>query len=332
MTALPTILVTLAAATACARAQSGDPTVGGSTPALTPGNHDLSLRFGDRTRRYIVHVPPQAREGRPLALVLSFHGGGGTGRAQQDYVRTDPLADREGFIVVYPDGTGRLRRRLLTWNAGSCCGYARDHHVDDVGFVRALLDDLARRVPIDARRIYATGLSNGGMMSYRLAAELGDRIAAIAPIAGGMVVDSIRSPRPVPVMHIHSLDDPRALYSGGLGPPFPYTNVRVLQPNMDSVIARWIAFDRCPATPSVGETVHGRPDSPSAAHTATPYRYAPCAGSSEYIIWKLTGAGHTWPGAGVQPWQEYVGSATDVIRADTLMWRFFQRFSLRDSR
>ena len=302
------------------------------TPAtLSPGNHTLSLRFGDRNRRYIVHVPPQAREAKPLAVVLSFHGGGGTAKGQQEYAGTDPLADREGFIVVYPEGTGRFPRRLHTWNAGSCCGYAHDRHVDDVGFVRALLDDLARRAPIDPRRIYATGLSNGGMMSYRLAAELGDRIAAIAPIAGGMVVDSIRSPRPVPIMHIHSIDDPRALYKGGLGPPFPFTNARVMQPVMDSVIAHWVEFDRCPATPTVGETVHGRTGSPSADHTATPVRYAPCAGGSEFILWKLTGAGHVWPGAGVQTWQRYVGPATDVIGADTLMWRFFQRFTLPES-
>jgi len=301
-----------------------------ATPTLTPGNHNLSLHFGDRTRRFIVHVPPQAREGRPLPVVLSFHGGGGTARGTQEYFGTDPIADREGFIVVYPEGTGVLPRRLHTWNAGTCCGYARDHHVDDVGFVRALLDDLARRTPIDQRRIYATGLSNGGMMSYRLAAELGDRIAAIAPIAGGMVVDSIRSPRPVPIMHIHSVDDPRALYAGGVS-SFPFTNIRVLHPVMDSVIARWARFDGCPATPVVGATIHGRAGSPSAAHTATPIRYAPCASGSELVLWKLTGAGHVWPGAGVQSWQKYVGPATDVIGADTLMWRFFQRFSLPES-
>ena len=297
---------------------------------LSPGNHKLSLHVGDRTRRYIVHVPPRESPGvgRLLPLVLSFHGGGGTAKGMQDYARTDALADREGFLVVYPDGTGRWGRRLLTWNAGSCCGYAFTHHVDDVAFVRALLDDLARRTPLDTRRVYATGLSNGAMMAYRLAAEAGDRIAAIAPVAGGMVVDSIRSPRPVPILHMHSVDDPRALYGGGLGPPFPFTNSRVMHPKMDSVIARWAAFDGCAAPPRVGETLHGRTGSPSAAHTATPYRYAPCSGGSEIVLWKLTGAGHVWPGAGVQSWQKYVGPATDVIDANVEMWRFFQRFAL----
>ena len=296
--------------------------------SLSPGNHRMSLRVGDRTRRYIVHVPPRVTEGRSLAVVLSFHGGGGTAKSMQDYAHTDGLADREGFMVVYPDGTGRWGRRLLTCNAGSCCGYALTHRVDDVAFVRALLDDLAQRTPVDTRRVYATGLSNGAMMAYRLAAEAGDRIAAIAPVAGGMVVDSIRSPRPIPILHIHSVDDPRALYGGGLGPPFPFTNSRVMQPNMDSVIARWTAFDRCPAAPGVGQTRHGQPGSAAAAHTATPYAYGPCADGSMILLWKLTGAGHTWPGAGVQPWQTYVGPATDVLDANAEMWRFFRRFSL----
>jgi len=94
--------------------------------------------------------------------VLSFHGGGGSARGTQDYTGTDAIADREGFHRRVSRGTGVLPRRLHTWNAGTCCGYARDHHVDDVGFVRALLDDLARRTPIDQRRVYATGLSNAG--------------------------------------------------------------------------------------------------------------------------------------------------------------------------
>ncbi|MDP3909361.1 MAG: PHB depolymerase family esterase [Gemmatimonadales bacterium] len=295
---------------------------------LPPGNHDLALRVDGRTRRYIAHLPPHARAGAPLPVVIVLHGGGGSGRGMQPMVRTDGLADREGFIVVYPDGTGRWGRRLLTWNAGSCCGYARDRQVDDVGFIRALLDDLSRRTPVDTRRVYATGLSNGGMMAYRLGAEAGDRIAAIAPVSGGTVVDSLRSPRPIPILHIHSVDDPRALYGGGLGPPFPYTNARVMHPHMDSVIARWVAFDRCPREPNVGETVRGRPGTPAATHTATPHVYGPCAAGSEVVLLKLTGAGHVWPGAAEQSWQEHVGAATDVIDANTVIWRFFQRFSL----
>jgi len=104
----------------------------------------------------------------------------------------DKLADRETFVAVYPNGTGRFGNRLLTWNAGACCAYAMSNNVDDVGFVRALVTKLTESIPIDRRRIYATGLSNGAMMSHRLAAEAADLIAAIAPVAGGMVVSGIK--------------------------------------------------------------------------------------------------------------------------------------------
>ncbi len=216
-----------------------------SSDFLAPGDHSIILKHGGRERSAIVHVPPTATDNRELAVVLNFHGGGGHGANQQEYSLMDRLADREGFITVYPNGTGRFAKRLLTWNAGTCCGYAALNNVDDVGFVRALIGKLAESVPIDRRRIYATGLSNGGMMAHRLAAEAGDMIAAVAPVAGGMVLPAIKSPRAVPVMHIHSVDDPRALYNGGLGPPFPLTNSRVLHPSIDQVISLWVKHNGC---------------------------------------------------------------------------------------
>src|SRR5262249_30593385 len=122
---------------------------------------------------------------------------------------------------------GGLPRRLpqrdgpagqgVTWNAGNCCGYAQRQNVDDVAFVRALLDDLARVVKVDAKRGYATGMSNGGVMAYRLASELSDRIAAIAPVAGPMGSATCSPRRPVPVLHFHSTDDAFAPFQGGKG-------------------------------------------------------------------------------------------------------------------
>lgn len=148
---------------------------------LAPGDHRVSLQHGGRSRSYIVHVPPAARGGRPLPVVLNFHGGGGNAENQQKYSRMDPLADREGFLVVYPDGTGRRTDRLLTWNAGTCCAYSVLNRVDDVGFTLALLRDLDSRQAIEGGRVYATGLSNGAMMAWRLAVGASDRVAAIAP-------------------------------------------------------------------------------------------------------------------------------------------------------
>ena len=120
---------------------------------LTPGDYDFSLTHAGRVRTYLLHVPPQAADKKPLAVVLNFHGGGGTAKGQKEWSGLDAVADREGFLVVYPDGTGRFGRRLLTWNAGTCCGYARANAVDDVGFVLTLLADLAARTPVDHTRI-----------------------------------------------------------------------------------------------------------------------------------------------------------------------------------
>src|SRR5258706_3835861 len=123
---------------------------------LGRGSHTVTLTHVARERSAIVHVPPAAAQKTALPVVLNFHGGGGHGANQQEYSLMDRVADRETFVVVYPNGTGRFGNRLLTWNAGTCCVYAVINQVDDVGFARALIGELARQMPIDRRRIYAT--------------------------------------------------------------------------------------------------------------------------------------------------------------------------------
>ena len=259
-----------------------------------------------------------------MPVVLNLHGGGGNARAQQRYARMDALADRERFIVVYPNGTGRFGNLLLTWNAGSCCGLAQKRDVDDVGLLRAVVSDLADRVTVDRTRIYATGLSNGAMMAYRLAQDAPDLVVAIAPVAGAAVVDQVSPARTVPIMHIHSVDDQRALYGGGLGPPFPMTNVRVLHPPVEEMLARWRRAYNCPDNP---RTDVPRRDGPGGAHTATRMTWGPCRDGSEVVLWKLTGAGHVWPGGQRDYLTSVLGPGTDVIDANREMWEFFKRFS-----
>jgi polyhydroxybutyrate depolymerase len=304
---------------------------GASAATLAPGDHEFTLTHGHLGRSYIVHVPPQARIGNPLPAVLNFHGGGAHARAQKQYSRMDETADREGFIAVYPHGSGGIGGRLLTWNAGACCGWAAASRVDDVGFAIVLLDDLAGRVPLDQERIYATGLSNGSMMAYRLAAEAAHRIAAVAGVAGAMTLPRFAPALPVPVMHIHSVDDQRALYHGGLGPAFPFTNTRVLHEPVDVMLEKWIVHNGCPTRPEVMGPVSGRPDAADAAHTATRYTYMPCRDGTQVVLWKLTGAGHVWPG-GVQDYLPLLlGAGTTVIDANDEMWRFFSSFRRRQA-
>jgi polyhydroxybutyrate depolymerase len=282
--------------------------------ALPPGDHSVS--FGNRS--YILHVPAKL-EARP-ALVLNFHGGGGNATGHQKYVQMDALADREGFLVVYPEGTGPLDGRLLTWNAGGCCGSAVRDNVDDVGFVKKLLFDLSRRQAYDPARVYATGLSNGAMLAYRLAAELSDRIAAVAPVAGTIAVEHFPTARPVPVLHIHSVDDPRALYAGGLGPPFPMTNLRVMHLAAEAGLAEWAKSNGCGGAMQPGEKKDWK------GHTATLFAYPGCR--ADVLLWKLTGAGHVWPGGEPDYLPKLLGPGTAVIDANVEMWKFFQRHRL----
>ncbi len=286
--------------------------LGTAEAALPPGDHSFTLQHGGRERSYIVHVP--AGLSAPAPLVVMLHGGGGNASQQKRYSRMDALAEREHFLVAYPNGTGRLQNLLLTWNAGSCCGFSVVENVDDVGFIAAMLDDLAARTPVDARRVYATGMSNGAMMAHRLGAELPDRFAAIAPVAGAIVTRAAPA-KPVPVLHIHSVDDPRALYKGGLGPPFPGTDSRQLHTPVEESLARWAKANRCSSGP-VEKEVREKEKS-----SATLLAWQGCA--APLLHWKLTGAGHVWPGTPSR-FERLLGPGTDVIDANEEIWKFFR--------
>ena len=299
-----------------------------ASAALAPGNHRVALQHDGRPRSYIVHVPPAAAESGALPVVINFHGGGGNAESQQKYSRMDILADAEGFLAVYPDGTGRMPDRLLTWNAGTCCAYSVINKIDDVGFTLALLADLDARHPVDRRRVYATGLSNGAMMAWRLAVEASGQIAAIAPVAGAKVLRAGQPSRPVSVMHFHSVDDPRALYAGGLGPPFPMTSSKVFHSAVEPTIREWAEAIGCPAGARVAAQLSGDGGPKGAVQTATRYDWAPCREGAEIVLWKFTGTGHVWPGGVQDYFPRLLGPSTDLVDANLEMWRFFQRYSL----
>ncbi len=186
----------------------------GEPAALRPGDHSRSLEVDGRNRAYLVHVPPQYDPAAPMPMVLAFHGGGGNANNMVAFSGLNEKADQAGFIVVYPEGSGRLPR-MLTFNAGNCCGKAAESKIDDVAFTRLVLDDLERIANVDRWRVFATGMSNGAMMCYRLAAELSNRIAAIAPVAGPMGTKDCQPVRAVSVMHFHGDADEFAPFKGG---------------------------------------------------------------------------------------------------------------------
>jgi polyhydroxybutyrate depolymerase len=295
-------------------------------PGLAPGDHVRRLEHAGRTRSYVLHVPRAGA--RPLPLVVAFHGGGGNGPHFQRYAGLDALADRDGFLVAYPNGSHRwLDARLLTWNAGTCCGYAQRAGVDDVGFALAVIEDVARAAPLDRERIYATGHSNGSMMAYRLAAEASERIAAVAGVAGAMALAEFAPRRRVPVLHVHSADDPRALYAGGVKRTFG-NEIRHFP--TEAQLERWREHDGCSPESQLRDrrtwtAANGQ------THGATLRVWPDCADGSEVALWKLTGAGHAWPGGDEGLPERIIGPRTRVISAAEEVWRFLRRFSLRGS-
>jgi polyhydroxybutyrate depolymerase len=294
--------------------------------ALEPGSHRVDMKYGGLDRSYIVHVPPQASGANALPTILNFHGAGSNAAQEERYSGMDATADRDGFVAVYPDGTGR-GTQAFTWNAGGCCAYAARHKIDDVGLIRALLDDLATRVPIDRARVYATGISNGGMMAYRLGAEAPDRIAAIAPVEGALMVKVSGLARPVPLMVFNSLDDRWVPYGGSSRLHSWFAHLAAAYPAVDDTIARWRALDRCPSQARVGPMLKGAPGSADANNSATRYEWGPCAAASKIVLWKLAGSGHVWPGA-ARDFPLVLGQGTWVIDANEEMWKFFRDFRL----
>ena len=262
-----------------------------------------------------------------MPVIIALHAGGSSAAQFKRYAGLDRLADRHGFVVAYPDGSGRV---LRSWNSRDCCGAAKERGLDDVGFIVTVLHDVARQLPVDHTRVYATGHSNGAMMAHRLAAEIPERIAAIAAVAGAMALDHFGPGRPVPILHMHSVDDPRELYGEQVGPPFPVTTPRAHDHPVEFELARWVDRDSCPAQGHVAERRATSASARRVAQTATRLVYAPCATAAEVQLWKLTGAGHVWPGADTQI-EPALGQDTDLIDVAGEAWRFFERFTRPDA-
>jgi polyhydroxybutyrate depolymerase len=295
-----------------------------STGSVPPGDFTVRVRHDGRSRRYLLHVPADGRA-TPRPLVVVLHGAAGDAMENRAWVGLDELADREGFLAVYPDGTGPFRGRVHMWNAGTCCGSAQWEAVDDVGFLLAVLDDVERRTAVDPTRVYVAGFSNGAMMAYRLAAEASDRIAAIAAVAGARPAELGTAVRAMPVMHVHSLDDRIVPFAGGERPILPFV-YSIPLPAVEPIVRAWALHAGCPETPAESPPRPAPADGPYAGHWARQTTWGPCADGVEIVLWRLHGPGHVWPGppATLRSW--FVGPATAVIDVREEMWRFFRRF------
>lgn len=267
-----------------------------------PEDSEWTIVSGGIERTLRVHVPASYDPSAGVPLVFSFHGFTSNAFQQQLLGGMDDKSDIEGFISVHPNGTGLP----IGWNAGECCGQALENGVDDVQFVRDMLSELETRLCIDSTRVYATGMSNGGFLSHRLACDLSDRIAAIGPVAGPSVQLVCQPTRPVPVAHFHGTLDVVVPYAG---------NPSVSFPPVEDSIASWAQRNGCGTSTN---EVFNVGDSICQAYTE-------CPAHGEVILCTVDGGGHTWPGGLPVP---ALGKTTTSLNATDFMWDFFERQQL----
>ncbi|MGF1640950.1 MAG: alpha/beta hydrolase family esterase [Rhodospirillales bacterium] len=270
-----------------------------------------AMTVGGLERHCLVYVPTSLRPGRQAPLVVALHGGGGDPRSFARMTRLHYLAEREGFLLAYPAGTGPHRARRLTWNAGGeSVGWAERHRVDDVAFVRALIDDIARFHAIDGRRIFAIGASKGGMLAYHLACTCSDVFAAVAVVAGSMVSRGCAPRAPVAVLHVHGGRDENVPLRGGRGRRTAHGNV---WPPVEEGLAFWRRHNGC--TGDRRETYRD-------AGTACWRSVGRDHGDVEFCL--VADGGHGWPGSRPGFWQWlFRVRVAGAFPTNRMAWRFF---------
>lgn len=279
---------------------------------IAKGQFD-SIYVDNLYRSYIVHLPPSYDGSVSTPLIIGMHGGfGNAGQFEAQSLLSDK-SDQEGFIAVYPNGTGfNIAPNLRFWNAGTCCGYPNNNNIDDVGFISALIDSLTTDLNIDTTRVYATGMSNGAFMTYALGCELNEQIAAIAPVAGGLLTSSPCTPaRPMPIIHFHSYLDSNSVYYGGVGNGISDH----YNPPVDSIMDVWSGLNACSI---IRDTLVNNID-------YTHIRFADCDCLVEQQVFITQDGGHSWPGGN----STQIGDPVSiVINANDEIWDFFQQHSL----
>lgn len=288
--------------------QPGDP--------LGPGDHHRKLTVHGRERTYLVHIPKKYDPLKPTPLVLALHGAAMDGPMMVWFSGLNRKADDAGFIVVYPSGTGVGPFR--TWNAGGISGKLAEGRADDVSFIARLLDDLNCVTTVDQKRVYACGMSNGGMMCYRLAAELSDRIAAIAPVAGTIAIQESNPKRPVPVIHFHGTKDTIVPFTMPADRPSPLMRLK----GVEESVQTWVKLNGCAEKP-VTETISKEGDD----MTVVRKTYGGGRDESEVVLVLIEEGGHTWPGQ--RPPVALIGKSARNIAANDLIWEFFQKHRLK---
>lgn len=270
-------------------------------------------------RRYLIYVPPGLDDrSAPRPVVLALHGGGGTalGMVRLTLGRFNQLADEHGFYVVYPQGVGN------SWNDGRGDVSSRAHaeRIDDVGFISVLIAHLQSEYPVDSRRIFATGISNGGLMSFRLACSLPGTIRSIAPVTASIpteIAESCMQGSGVGLVLFNGTDDPLVPYDGGQIRVFGKDRGEVL--STTETIRIFVARNGCANNAEKTEMADRSDD----GTRVVSFAYPDCRSESEVLLYRIEGGGHTWPGGFQYLSERLIGRTSRDINACDEIWRFF---------
>lgn len=293
---------------------------------ITPGDYTFQISVDSLDREYVVHVPALYNEDRPAAVVIMFHGGGGTAQDAMRETGWDKKADQAGFLAVFPEGSrpdpenpASFSNNPQTWNDGSGRENigAVQRNVDDVGFVAALLADIAVGFNVDQNRIYAAGFSNGGAMVFRIGRELSNSLAAIACVASTDLLEEPDTEDPVAILYMTGTSDPLNPIDGG--EIFIGQTRYGVKPPVQQTIQKWLQMLSCPSDSNViynSDGVRG-------------IAYSPCMESSEVVYYTIEGMGHWWPGwippDSYPSWlMDIFGEPSDKIQGTDVIWEFFQ--------
>ncbi len=257
------------------------------------------MDFAGRTRTYILHVAASYSAAKPVALVMVLHGATQSPESAERMSHMSERADAQNFIAVYPRGTGRLAN-VPTWNAGNCCTYAMENQIDDVGFLGALIEKLEHEYSVNPRQVYVTGISNGGMMSYRLACELSDKVAAISPVEGAQDTECKPS-APVSLLVFHGTADRLVPFNGGTT-PFQ-SGPRRSDTSVADAVSFWVKKDGCSPTPEHKESREVHVDN-----------YSGCKDGTGVALYAIQGGHHMWPGLPI---------SGNHVEATDIMLKFF---------
>jgi len=279
-------------------------------------------------RKYLIHVPPAKNEKEKRPLVIVLHGGGGN-PAQMERVGFNALAARENFIVVYPQGTASGLKIGSHWNDGrTATMQAHRDGIDDVAFIAQMIDSLIENDNVDPKRVYATGISNGAIMSHRLGAELSEKITAIAGICGSLaegLEKSFAPKNPVSVLMINGTKDELAPYDGGaIALPAILGGAatdRGRITSTDTTLKLWVKANACAEKADVGVEVDKVANDGTSVVTST---YGGGKDGSNVVLMKVIGGGHTWPGGVQYLPKALVGPVSKEFNATETVWEFFK--------